>query len=60
MIYTTSLPYSRTRPSQVERELLKTLRQHSLAQMAGILVDILFVSYYFIYLFYLFIILFIY
>ena len=48
-------------PSQVERELLKTLWQHSLAQIAGILVDILFVIVlfiyfiYFIYLFYLFI-----
>ena len=35
--------------SQVERKLLKTLWQHSLAQMAGILVDILFVIILFIY-----------
>ena len=46
-------------PSQVERELLKTLWQHSLAQMAGILIDILFVIILFI-LFSYFFILFIY
>ena len=46
-------------PSQVERELLKTLWQHSLAQMAGILVDIATLCYYSIYLIY-FIYLFIY
>ena len=47
-------------PSPVERELLKTLWQHSLDQMAGILVDILFVIILFSYLFYLFIYYFIY
>ena len=41
-------------------QITKTLWQHSFAQMAGILVDILFVIILFIYLIYLFIILFIY